>query len=302
MIVDVSGPGLYLGNNSTNPIKIIDNLELDELNAILVDTDSVADDPIISGYITKNELETALKHKQDKLVDGVNIVTINGQSLTAGGDLTIESAEGGEGVYITPFSVEQFCTNYVELTDEQRNELLNAASQNRIIGMPYDSNSSKGYIVTNYRYLFSEDDDNSWTLDLGVIYNGAYYSNTINNTISINFVPRRGNITPFNPLEYLVTVEDGVAYAFDDAGYTDNCVFCVDGECTELYVYLEPSSIGKTVKFFTGESCTLEISYPVYWANGEVPTIEPYTYYELSLVMNPDYAFNAVLTPFKLVE
>lgn len=69
----------------------VDNLELDELNAILVDTDSVADDPIVSDYVTETELENALKDKQNKLIDGVNIATINGQSLTTGGDLTIES-------------------------------------------------------------------------------------------------------------------------------------------------------------------------------------------------------------------
>lgn len=300
LIVDVSGPGLYLGNNSTNPIKIIDNLELDELNAILVDTDSVADDPIISGYITKNELETALKDKQDKLVDGVNIATINGQSLTAGGDLTIESGEGGEGVYITPFSVEQFCTISVEFTDEQINELLNAASQNRIIGIPYGSN--KGYIVADYEYILSEEDDNYRGLYLGIIYNGAHYRNYINSNSGNYFTGSRRTITSFQPLMYSVTAQEGLARVSDESGYPENCIYTVDGECTELIIYFETGWIGQTVRFFTGESCTLEIGYPVYWANGVVPTIEPYTHYELSLVMNIDGVFNGVLTPFKPVE
>ena len=285
-----------------------------------------------------------LSNKQDTLVSGNNIKTINGESILGSGNITIEGGSGssdanvaavdtqetidsidgfktingesilgsgnieinveGDGVYITPFSVQQFCTGWVvELTGEQRNELLNAASQNRIIGMPYgDYGSKKGYIVTDYKYFSSEDDDNFWGLDLGVIYNGAHYKNNISSVGNINFTSGRATITPFKPLVQFVTVENGVADVSDDVSYTDNCIFWVEGECTELYIYLEPSEIGKTVRFFTGENCTLEFGYPAYWANGEVPTIEPYTNYELSLVMNMDYAFNAVLTPFKSVE
>lgn len=240
----------------------------------------------------------------------VKSVKINGSTKTPDADGLVDlgtiegGSTGGENgsdgeVYITPFSAEQFCTSSVELTDEQRNELLNAASQNRIIGMSYDSNCSKGYIVTDYRYLLSEDDDTYWSLELGVIYNEAHYSNQISSNGSINFGLARLIISPFSPFIYFVGVEDGVAYVSDD---TDNCIYWVDGECTELFVYLEPSMIGKTVRFFTGESCTLEIPISVYWANGEVPTMEPYTHYELSLVMNTEGGFNAVLTPFKPVE
>ena len=60
-------------------------------------------------------------------------------------------------IYITPFTVEEFCSGYVELNDEQYNGLINAASQNRIIGMPYTSYST-GHIVVNYRYRFDERD------------------------------------------------------------------------------------------------------------------------------------------------
>lgn len=45
----------------------VDNLELDELNAILVDTDAVADDPIVTDYVTETELNTALSNKMDKV-------------------------------------------------------------------------------------------------------------------------------------------------------------------------------------------------------------------------------------------
>lgn len=242
------------------------------------------------------------EEKQDALVSGVNIKTINGLSILGGGNITIDSGEGGAGVYITPFTVEQFCVGWIELTDEQRNGILNAASQNRIIGMPYGSYNETGYVVADYRYSLSNYDNGYWSLTLGVIYEGAHYSNSIYSNANPNFTATRITITPFKPKPYFVTMEDGVATVSDDYNYTDNCIFWVEGECTELYIYLEPSEIGKTVRFFTGESCTLEIGYPAYWANGEVPTIEPYTHYELSLVVNMEGVFNAVLTPFKLVE
>jgi hypothetical protein len=239
--------------------------------------------------------------KQDKLVSGTSIKTINGESLLGSGDIEISGGSGGGGVYITPFTVKQFCTGSVELTDEQRNELLNAASQNRIIGMPYGGDNQTGYIVADYNYSLDEYDSSYWYLVLGVIYNGAHYSNSIVSSGNSNFILSRLAITPFSPKPYFVTAEDGVAYVEDDLAYTDNCIFWVEGECTELYIYLEPSRIGKTVKFFTGESCTLEFLYPVYWANGEVPTIEPSTNYELSLVSIKGEP-NVVLTPFKPAE
>ena len=230
--------------------------------------------------------------------------TINGQSIIGNGNIEISgSSSGSREVYLTPFTVEQFCTGWVVLAEEQRDEMLNAASQNRIIGMPHSDTYQTGYVIADYGYFVSDEIGSSdWELKLGVIYNGAHYSNLINSLGVANFSQGRLIITPFQPLVHLVTAEDGVALVGDDLTYTDNCVFYVDGECTELYVYLEPSSIGRTVKFFTGENCTLEISFDVCWANGKLPTIEPYTEYELSLSAGINGVFNAVLTKFKSVE
>lgn len=76
----------------------IDDLGVTELNAILVDTDAEADDPIIPDYITENELEVALKDKQDKLVSGENIKTINGESILGSGDITISGGSSNSNV------------------------------------------------------------------------------------------------------------------------------------------------------------------------------------------------------------
>lgn len=211
-------------------------------------------------------------------------------------DYVDSKAESG-GIYLTPFTVEQFCTGDVILTDEQRNDLRNAALQNRIIGMPYSSASYNrvGYIVADYLYEYELD---FWKLTLGVIYNESRYSNYIRSNGNTDFRFSNIFVIAFKTIEYFVTMEDGVA---EVSGDFDNCIYYVEGECTELHIYFSEARIGKTVRFFTGESCSLFIG-DVYWANGEIPTIEPYTHYELSLVANMEGVLNAVLTPFKAAE
>lgn len=230
----------------------------------------------------------------DYLVSAGTLKTINGQSLIGEGDIEIS----GGGVYITPFTVDEFFRTFIELTDEQRNELFNAASQNRIIGIRFSHYDSSGYIIASYRNSVYEELS---SVDLSFVWEGAHYNRRFYSNEELNSITRLVT-TSFLPVFYSVAMENGVALVFDDLSLTDNSVFLVNGECSELHVYLEPSEIGKTVRFFTGESCTLEVDYSVYWANGEVPTIEPYTHYELSLVVNAEGVFNAVLTPFKLVE
>ena len=47
----------------------------------------------LSGYVTTSDLETALTSKQDTLISGTNIKTINSQSLLGSGDITIQGGE-----------------------------------------------------------------------------------------------------------------------------------------------------------------------------------------------------------------
>lgn len=50
-----------------------------------------------SSFVTKTELNTNLSQKQDKLVSGTNIKTINGQSLLGNGNIAITSSGGSSG-------------------------------------------------------------------------------------------------------------------------------------------------------------------------------------------------------------
>ena len=240
--------------------------------------------------------------KQDNLISGTNIKTINGQSILGSGDITIEGGSGGSSespIFLTHFSIDRFISGYVPFTDEQKAAIREAASQNKIIAIPYSVDGDyTGFTVATYYYSHTEiDGEEYWRLGISVIYNDISYGNSMNQW-NIGFTADNFSSYSFIPyIEGIEVDEDGYAEVY--LKMDDSIVF-VQGECRHLYVsgYAE---IGVSVRFFTGEDCTLEMN-ETYWANGVVPTIEPYTHYELSIAYNQDYGCNAVLTPFKQVE
>ena len=51
---------------------------------------------LLGNYVTSSQLETSLSGKQDTLVSGTNIKTINGQSILGSGDIQIQGGGGGD--------------------------------------------------------------------------------------------------------------------------------------------------------------------------------------------------------------
>lgn len=51
--------------------------------------------PSLTGYATESYVTTAVSTKQDTLVSGTNIKTINGENLLGSGDITISGGGGG---------------------------------------------------------------------------------------------------------------------------------------------------------------------------------------------------------------
>lgn len=51
---------------------------------------------LLDSYVTENELETELSTKQDTLVSGTNIKTINGYSILGEGNIQIQGGSGGD--------------------------------------------------------------------------------------------------------------------------------------------------------------------------------------------------------------
>ena len=65
-----------------------------------------------SSFATKTELNTNLSQKQDKLVSGTNIKTINGQSLLGNGNIAITSSGGSSGSSSSDISITVNDANY----------------------------------------------------------------------------------------------------------------------------------------------------------------------------------------------
>lgn len=55
----------------------------------------------LSGYVTLEKLGESLGEKQDKLVSGTNIKTVNGTSILGSGNIVIEGGSGGSGTFDT---------------------------------------------------------------------------------------------------------------------------------------------------------------------------------------------------------
>lgn len=53
--------------------------------------------PSLEGYVTQEDLQQSLASKQDKLVSGSNIVTINGNSLLRSGNIQVQGGDSGSG-------------------------------------------------------------------------------------------------------------------------------------------------------------------------------------------------------------
>lgn len=76
--------------------------------------------------------------KQDILVSGENIKTINGQSLLGSGDIAIEGGTAASGVYIADFYMHQLRGgDYIPFDIQALQEAIEA---NKIIYIPYDEN------------------------------------------------------------------------------------------------------------------------------------------------------------------
>ena len=248
----------------------------------------------IGAVITEHQ---DISGKQDKLVSGTNIKTINGASILGSGNIAISGGGSDSPVFITHFTVGEFASGTVEFTDEQVEAIIDAARQNKIIALPNSSsNGYTGILVSSYDYW--EDEDGSWALTLTIIHNGASYSNAMAHHRPY-FNWGHLTISSFTPLVETISVnEDG--YAVADSYNKDNLIVIIEGECGYLQIGEVGTEYGMTIRFFTGEDCTID--YWGYWANGIIPTIAPYTVYEMSIVYGVDYTPCAVLTPFKQIE
>ena len=230
--------------------------------------------------------------KQDKLVSGTNIKTINGQSILGSGDILIEgggsSSSGEDKRFFTDFTVEMViagCGAFLNISQDA-SLLIDAARNQKIICIPYRDYNS-GFVVAQYR-----GDDSYFEFTIQVketIY--IFFSIRYDDAVHL----RGDGIKNLSTKIESIHVSDGEVFL----EVYDNTVYTFDSDLTFLHCYLvDDISIGSTIQFITRDDFTLEIDN-VLWANGIVPTIEPNTCYELSLTSDAFVNTYAVLIPFK---
>jgi hypothetical protein len=91
------------------------------------------------GYTTKDYVDTKTSQKQDRLINGVNIKTINGYSLLGNGDLVIEG--GGSAIDMSAYVTHTFLENQAYVTQSA----LNNASY-----VTESQLQQAGYVTTTY--------------------------------------------------------------------------------------------------------------------------------------------------------
>lgn len=206
-----------------------------------------------------------------------------------------DSGEGGgsgEDIrYFTEFTVEDFieACDINGIITKNTTELFNAMKSNKVICVPYRG-YDKGFVVASYKIGEEVSDTYMYLQKDGA----EYYANEGDNNSFIGMYPE------YNFIQ-VVEVEAPTGFAQIDC--MENRLYKitepVDIIDTVISEVLKPS----TIQFVSGNSGTTINCYDeVFWANGEMPPIEPNTWYELSVTSNINDAVFAVLTPFKPVE
>ena len=265
--------------------------------------------------------------KQNKLVSGTNIKTVNGESILGSGNIAIEGGGGGtitgvsaNGTSIATSGVANIpaastsAYGVTKLTTATNSTSTTLAATASAVKSAYDlANSYKG-TVTAVKVNGTSKSPSSGTVDIGnvvtsVKVNGSTYSpssgvvnlGTISGSgssggVEKEFIELEGEN---EPLGY--TGSFGLANPLKP-----NKVYLFTNPLLSLYIneIEEQGAIGDeyTIIFeaFT-PTMVLGIQGITCWANGTIPTIESGCVYELSLLRIHDI-FQAVLTPFKFVE
>ena len=262
----------------------IGDLELDELNAILVDTDAEADDPNIPDYVTETELNTALSNKMDKVT--LAAVATSGSYNDLSNKPTIpaavtESTVSGWGFTKNTgtYSKPSGGIPKSDLASTVQTSLGKADTALQSYTEQY-----KG-TVTGVKINGTTKSPSNGVVDLGTVITTHQTLKTINGESIVG----SGNITISGGSS------SGGAYAEVSHGTSDTTftltsnVFHVWDEVTELNITLDNETVGVANEYlfqFTsgGESTALTLPDDIKWANDEAPVIEANKIYQISIL------------------
>lgn len=237
--------------------------------------------------------------KQDTLVSGENIKTINGENILGSGDITIEGGVGTiTGVSVNGTSIatsgvadipaastsKYGVTKLTTLINSSSTTLAATASAVKIAYDLANSKQDKLESGTNIKTINGASILGSGDITISGGSSGGGVP-VIAVTIHMGELSFSEHTIPLEP--------DKIYYANESI------------EMVYIYTVTPPTGdVGKYSVHFTTTSIVLGFECPQnwLWANGTTPTLEPSTTYELSVVatkFGDDYIYKAVLTPFK---
>lgn len=118
-----------------------------------------------SEFVTSSELNEELETKQDNLISGTNIKTINGQSLLGSGDMLIEQSDSEDNGIVDVSSIVLQIMDENTITPENYNSLKEYITQGKTLLFIEDQNVTTLYsflsndVITIGYYALSSGDD-----------------------------------------------------------------------------------------------------------------------------------------------
>lgn len=222
-----------------------------------------------------------------------------GTYFDCSGDIAVQG--GGDNRYFTEFTVEDFINASQRAEDISVNNeaIVNACRENKIICIPY-ADVQNGYLIASYKMY--EDFLSEIILSQGLKTYLAYPND--NGGLSTE--------RPMYDFKEPIYVVGGEEVASEYGGDT-TFVIMRQLSTISISVLLLSKTSTWTIRFLSyyyensdGKVTTTSFEFmgnlgEILWANGEMPEIEPNTWYELSLTKTEDDNVLAVLTPFKSV-
>jgi hypothetical protein len=260
-------------------------------------------DVIAGNHVLSNKANVSdISDKQDKLISGTNIKTINGTSILGSGDITI-CGGGGDYLPLTGGTI----TGDLVITSGNGAGNFNAP---HITGLDISGNRFIFYndhSLQSYGYDLQYCDNNDEPV-LTLTYkgdgtkflsdDGTYKTISGGSSSTPQIITITGTIIRLGVTESLVF--DGRKYVCPAPADLVELGDSIDGIWGEI-----PGDYGEVSIIFTaGEALSLMVPISLLWANGQIPVIEEGVSYELSLVaskVNNTFVYKAVLTPFKPV-
>jgi hypothetical protein len=250
--------------------------------------------------------------KQDTLISGSNIKTINGQSILGEGDITISGGSSNANVQAvdTQETIDDVYDGGVvkytaqSLTDEQKaqvrqniglSNIINSVKLNGISNTPTNGEIDLGQAVSSVKINGFTYTPTNGLVDLGTIESGGSGGGSGSNEIeweemdgfwqqgyiSVELNPVRPNKVYISP-----TVSVGV---ISFSNFERSNVF---GDIYTV-IFMSPSTYPTSINFPT--------DFIVTYSNGNIPTFELDTMYEISIIyteFNNNKYLNVTVTPF----